>query len=103
MKKDEILQQSHDENPDEKKEETDNKAFIYGMVTVVFVSFVFIAWNAFNDKPYAWDISAIICSALAVGAFVKYKDNKKIGYLIVGLLAAILTIISFIMYVTYGV
>lgn len=102
MKRDAVLKRSRKEKPDEGKEDTDNKAFIYGMVTVVFISFILIAWNDFHDKAYG-DISSIICSALTVGLLVKYNGSKKIGYLIVGIVAAIVTIASLFLYFVYGV
>lgn len=102
MKKDEILKRSRSEQSDERKEHIDDKAFVYGMVAVMFVSFILIAWNDFHDQPF-WDISAIVCSALGVGSLVKYKDSKKIAYLIVGLVATILTITSISIYFMAGI
>lgn len=102
MRRDEILKQSRREKPDEQKQDIDNKAFIYGMVTVIFVSFVIIAWKDFHNQSFG-DISSIICSALTAGLFVKYNGSRKIGYLIAGIVAAIVTISALYLYFVHGV
>lgn len=101
MKKSEILEKSRDEKSDERKESIDNKAFLFGAIPMVLISFILIAWKEFHNQSY-WDIASIICSGLTVGALIKYKINKNILYLVIGIVAGITTISCLIIYLIYG-
>lgn len=100
MNKQEILAKNKHDGLDEREQTVYSRSFGFGAVVVAILCLVFSVYKAFHGEKF-FEFGAIMTAYLSTTFFYQYRDLRKTGYLVAGIITCIIAVACIISFVVF--